>query len=165
MNKVARITLYMTLLALLTAPVTADLIRGKGGMTVEAPRGWTKGKNIKGTNLVLYAPKKLPNFHPNINIMIQDNPGMTDAKFKSTTDAQVKEMGGRSWDYKSLMLPNDVSAKALNVEFPHQGMKLASLSVWFFKGGKTYLITGTTTAEDFKRRRSSFIKIAQTFKL
>lgn len=160
-----RTQLCLLLILALTVLACAETFTGDGGVSLKAPKGWTSGKNIRNTVLVLFAPQKLPNFHPNVNIMIQNTNGMSDDEFKAITDEQLAGIGGRSWDYKAVALPNNVKGRCLNIEFTHGGQKLASLSVWVRSGKKTYLFTGTTTPEDFPKRRAEFLKIAQTMRL
>lgn len=152
------------LILFLLGPALADTVQGDGGVSLDAPAGWTKGDQVSQTSLVLYAPKALGTFHPNVNVLIQASGGVDDATFKAKTDADIKKMGGTTSNYRTLMLADNVTARALDIRFPFQGQKLASLSVWFTRGNKTYLITGTTTDADYSKRLPVFTKIAQTFR-
>lgn len=159
--------LILTLsLLLMLGPALADTVSGQNGVSLEAPAGWTKGKQVSQTSLVLYAPKALGTFHPNINVLVQPTgKDVDDNSFRANTEADIKKMGGTTSNYRTVMLADGVSARALDIKFPFQGQELASLSVWFMRGGQTYLLTGTTTAADYESRRAVFTKIIQTFRV
>lgn len=161
MRHLTKTVILLFLLTLATATVAAETFQNEG-LSLTAPAGWTS-RQAEGTVMILMAPEKLSNFHPNVNVTIQQTGDMTDQQYLETSRAEIKKMNGSISNYKSIQFNDGSQGKALDSQFVYSGVNLTALSVWVMKDGKTYLITGTTTTADYPTRRPVFLEIARSF--
>ena len=133
------------------------------GFALDAPAGWTKGDSTAAP-LVLYAPNPMKDFRPNINVLIQETGKLNNQQYYEMSKQQAAKMNGKISGYSDFNFNNKLVGKSLRLDFTTGGRNLSCLSVWYQKNGKTYLITSTTTPDDFAARLSSFQQVSRTFR-
>ena len=164
MKKLPPISLLMALLFLFTVPGLADTFSG-GGVSLEAPSGWTEKPAQKGAQLILMAPDAFPKFHPNVNVMVQNTGTLTYDQYKAITEKETAQAKGTASNYQKFTFDDGTVGRSIEISFQSGGMNVRTLSAWRMVDGKTYLVTGITLADDFPNRLPAFSKIAKSLKL
>ena len=157
-----KILFLLFLLPFATLSVSAETYSA-AGFAMDAPAGWTKGES-SAAPLVLYAPNPMKDFRPNINVLIQSTGAMTSQQYYELSKQQALKMNGKVSDYGDFTFDNKLVGKSLRLDFTSGGRNLSCLSVWVQRNGKTYLITSTTSPDDFAARLDSFKKVSRTFR-
>lgn len=132
-------------LLLLGVSVAAPFTDKKNGFQVTPPAGWKK-VDYPGTAVVYMAPKRVSEFAPNLNVIVQPVPaGTTQARFHSGSLAQIKKFvtGGQIIQTRDVTLGGQ---KANEVVYTgRQGQfSLYFIAIYAVKGKSAYIITGTT---------------------
>ena len=133
------------------------------GFALDAPAGWTRGESTAAP-LVLYAPNPMKDFRPNINVLVQETGKLNNQQYFEMSKQQAAKMNGKISGYSDFQFDNKLVGKSLRLDFTTGGRDLSCLSVWCQRNGKTYLITSTTSPEDYAARLSSFQQVSRTFR-
>ncbi len=124
--------------------------------------GWTQGEAAHGASLILYAPDPLPDFRPNTNLVVQTSDSIDLEGFYRISLEEAELSGTITEGYEPVTLDDGSEARRMILHVEFGGRQLSCLSVWTVKDGRIYLISGTTTAEDFPARQAEFWEVART---
>lgn len=132
-------------LLLLGGSLAAPFTDAKNGFTVTPPAGWQK-VDYPGTAVVYMAPRRVGDFAPNLNVIVQPVPaGTTQARFHTGSLAQIRKFvsGGKVIQTRDVTLSGQ---KANEVVYTgRQGkFSLYFIAIYAVKGKTAYIITGTT---------------------
>ena len=151
------------ILALQTA-LLAEAFSGSG-VSLETPDGWTKGPSAGGVAIVAIAPDPLPNFRPNVNVMLQKTGAADYDTYKAVTQKEVDAVKGQLTGYQKFTFADGSVGRRMVLSFKQNGRDIKTLSVWRMKDGITYLISCTTVKSDFESRLPVFNDICKTLKI
>ena len=119
----------------------------KEGYAITVPANWTQG-SYPGASVIFMAPKALPGFHPNMNVMVQSLPqGMTLGQYHEVSLAQIPQAFTEG---KVLRVVKTTLGGVPAYDVTYQGQlksdkdKLLFEAVYAVKGQRAYLITTTT---------------------
>lgn len=152
------------LILLLISPALAERHEGIQGVSLEPPVGWLQTSDSEAP-LILMAPKRLENFHPNVNVLIQKTGNLSYDEYHGLTVKSAPSVNGVVSGYAPFIFDTQETGRRMELTFESNGYKLKSLGVWLTKDGLTYLVTGTTTIEDFPNKKGVFQKIARTLRI
>ncbi|PNY82335.1 PsbP-related protein [Deinococcus koreensis] len=132
-------------LLLLGGSLAAPFTDAKNGFKVTPPAGWQK-VDYPGTAVVYMAPRRVGDFAPNLNVIVQPIPaGTTQARFHTGSLAQIRKFvsGGQIIQTRDVTLSGQ---KANEVVYTgRQGkFSLYFIAIYAVKGKSAYIITGTT---------------------
>lgn len=139
-----RLTLPLALLVL-GAGLAAPYTDAKNGFRVTPPAGWQRVE-YPGTAVVYVSPKKVGEFSPNLNVIVQALPaGMTQARYHALSLGQIRDFvtGGKVVQTRATTLAGRPANEV--VYTGRQGkFSLYFIAIYAVKGRNAYLITGTT---------------------
>lgn len=136
--------LCLTLLLGSTA-CAATFSSAKDGFRITSPAGW-KQASYPGTSVIFASPKRLTDFQPNVNVLVQNIPaGITQKQYHDTSLRQMDSMltDGKILSQRATTLggqpANEITYQA------RQGKATLFFHVTYaVKGKRAYVITGTT---------------------
>ncbi|MCC7030221.1 MAG: hypothetical protein IT257_07945 [Chitinophagaceae bacterium] len=138
---------------------------------IQYPNTWRidSSRNM-GTELIFYSP--LDNagdpFSENVNLMIQNLQGMNIdlQKYKEITEQQLKELGGESKIYQSAILTKDqLSHFRMDYQMTQENRTLRFTAMCYIKDEKAYLLTFTSSVEDYEKFKNAGESILKSFAL
>ena len=164
MKRLKQTLCTLVVLFLSTGLLFAETV-SSGGVSLTVPDGWTQRPARNGTPIILMAPERLPNFHPNINVTIQQTGKLSYEQYKEISIKETKAVGGVVTHYQTFKFEDGNIGRSMVLSFKAEGRDAKTLSVWRMSRGKTYLITGITLSQDFSKMKPIFQQISRTFRL
>lgn len=159
-----KIAPYVALLLGVTASA-ATFSSAKDGFRISAPAGW-QPSSYPGVNVVFLAPQVLPDFRPNVNVLVQSLPkGMTQKQYH---DISVKQLDTVITEGKIISQRVATLAGQPANELIYQGrqgkLTLYFHAVYAVKGQKAYILTGTTKLGSQAALQSAMKTFVDTFR-
>ena len=161
MKRFTSLKVVLATLLLLYSAAIATRQTGSHGVSLDPPAGWLI-QAAPQTALVLMAPEPLETFHPNINVLVQQTGSTTYDQYHTITVESASNFNGTTSGYAPFTFNNGKTGRSLILNFQSEGQNFTSLSIWLTENGTTYLVTGTTTAEDYPNKEAFFYETAKT---
>jgi len=135
---------------------------------IDYPAQWLK-KDLPKLDLVLFAPPKEPNAQPlaSMNIVAEkiDTPVTLEIFYKESIDNLSSALKDVSVIKSGETKFQNVASKWVQYSHEMQGMKFEVLQYFIVNGDMIYLITFSSTAENYAEYRPLFELIASSFRL
>lgn len=142
--------MVLSLAALVAGSALGAALRSPDGYSVSVPAGWVQATQADarqaGTSAVFYAPKSLPNFRPNVNVVVQRLPaGFTQRAYHALS---LKQLGTLITDSRVLSQRATTLGGQPANEVVYEGrqgtLTLHWHAVYAVRGTRAYVVTGTT---------------------
>lgn len=150
----------LSLLLILTAAVWARPFQGSG-FSLVPPAGWTE-KTESPIQYYWMGPNQ-GKFTANLNVMVQTLPKGMGLDGYLQASAQSEKQAGATTVRDKDIVRNGLKGRSHEWRCQMQGRQLHFLSIFFVKGGKAYLLTGTSldskyagVVKDFEASAASF---------
>jgi len=138
------------------------------GFSIAVPEKWETRENHMGTAVILLSPREDQNdlFLENLNIVVEELPAGTE--LSAYLNESVKNMARMLEGFKSgkaeLYRLYRYDAGRAGYSYTLGTLRLESTVTMVARGGKAYVITCTSTKEDFPRYREIFEKTTGSFR-
>lgn len=141
---------------------TEKSIDGPDFSVVPAP-GWTPGTPNQVTKFILMAPKQSADFHNNLNVLVQDDPGGL-AKYREATLQGMSQIKATVLEEQNTSVDGIESYRVVfKANMAGKDLKFCSTAVP--KNKKIYLVTGTALEAEYPTLEPQFDQMTYSLKI
>lgn len=141
---------------------TEKAIDGPDFSIVPAP-GWTPGTPNAVTKFILMAPKQSGDFHNNLNVLTQEDPGSL-AKYREITLQGMSQIKATVLEEQSTTVDGIESYRCVfKANMGGKDLKFCSTAVP--KNKKIYLVTGTALESEYTAMEPQFDQMTYSLKI